>query len=234
MAVCEMHVWERRTLASSLTPWRLTPWMQRDLCSSFMVMGLEGSRRPWSIHDCMRSRLMGDISTLKLRVRQFPLHLCLFALHWHFPSDNSRIVFAPAPLWVGDGLRRLPTLEACWHLSVCMLALLASSSRLALARRRTATAADLLVVCALVVRQRRENRRASLLCGHEQRLGGGCSGASCPGRDGQEREGEARGLQPGRHVGWRAAVGCVGRGVMLRVPSSCSSSTPCGRASRKF
>jgi hypothetical protein len=98
-----LHVWERHTLASSLTPWRLTPWMQRDLCSSFMVMGLEGSRRPWSIHDCMRSRLTGDMSTLKLRVRQLPRCLCACACTRSIGTPQGELTDctcrAPSPGW---------------------------------------------------------------------------------------------------------------------------------------
>jgi hypothetical protein len=146
------------TLAKSLTPCRLTPWMQRDFCSSFMVMGFEGSRRPWSIHDWMRSRLMGDISTWKLCAYQPCCSATLLLAVCH-----SLIVLPPPSRRVGDGLRCLSTFKARGHLSVGVLTLLTSSSRLALARCRTATAADLLVVGALVIRQRCEDGRAPLL-----------------------------------------------------------------------
>lgn len=43
------------------------------------------------------------------------------------------VVLPPPTLWVGDPLRRLPTLEACGHFAVRMLALLTPASRLSLA-----------------------------------------------------------------------------------------------------
>jgi hypothetical protein len=86
-------VWQR-TLASSLTPCRLTPCRQRDWCSSFMVMGLDGSRRPWSIHDWMRSRFTGDISTLKLATRQ---HSAWCRLHRPRPAGTYGL-YLPLPL----------------------------------------------------------------------------------------------------------------------------------------
>ena len=70
--------------------------------------------------------------------------------HFHL----ERIVLPPPPLGLRNRQGRLSTLEARRHLSVRMLALLPSSSRLALARCRATTAADLLAICALVVRQR--------------------------------------------------------------------------------
>ena len=77
--VCE------HTRPSSFTPCLLTPCRHRDDLSSFIVIGLEASSRPWSIQDCMRSRLMGDISTLKLPIHQplYPIetHGCPFRSH---------------------------------------------------------------------------------------------------------------------------------------------------------
>jgi hypothetical protein len=58
----------QRTLPSSFTPCRFTPCRHRDFANSFIVIGWLGSIRPWSIHDWIRSRLMGDISTLNLHV----------------------------------------------------------------------------------------------------------------------------------------------------------------------
>ena len=51
--------------ARSLTP-SLTLATQRDAPSSLMVIGSEGSRRPWSIQDWTFSRLTGVMSTEKL------------------------------------------------------------------------------------------------------------------------------------------------------------------------
>ena len=56
--------------ASSLTP-SLTLLTQRDSQSSLMVMGLEGSRRPWSTQSWSLYRLRGIMSTAKLMDKGF-------------------------------------------------------------------------------------------------------------------------------------------------------------------
>lgn len=60
---------EKHTLPRSFTPCLLTPCRHRERFNSFIVIGCEGFSRPWSIQDCMRSRLTGDISTLNLEER---------------------------------------------------------------------------------------------------------------------------------------------------------------------
>jgi hypothetical protein len=156
----------QRTRASSFTPCRLTPCMHFELFSSLIVMSFVGLSRPWSIHDWMRSRLTGDISTLNLPNCQ-PLHAILFSIPR--PRVDSRVVLVPPPHRRRDAQWRLSTLEPRGHFAVCMLTLLTPSTRFSLAGSRTTTASYLLAVCAFGVRERGEDRRGALLRGDEER-----------------------------------------------------------------
>lgn len=104
---------------------------------------------------------------------------------------HEGIVLPPPPLGLGDAQRRLPTLEMCWYLAVRMLTLLTPPRCFAFAGCGSTTTPDLLVVCAFGVAEGREDGCAAVVGRNEQRRGGRCFGC-----DGEQREGEARGLYP--------------------------------------
>ena len=112
--------------ASSLTP-SLTLLTQRDSQSSLMVMGLEGSRRPWSTQSWSLYRLRGFMSTEKLWTR-FLLAIKNSNIKQYSPGE---IVISPFRSY--DLVLGLPSIEPQRHFAMLLLTFMTSTGCLTLA-----------------------------------------------------------------------------------------------------
>ena len=112
--------------ASSLTP-SVTLLTQRDSQSSLMVMGLEGSRRPWSTQSWSLYRLSGFMSTAKLWTKVV------------LANDNTSIKqcspgeIVISPFTSYNLVLCLPSVKTQRHFAMLLLALMTPARCLALA-----------------------------------------------------------------------------------------------------